>query len=87
MKQVRPVSHQVARFRQKIEMDQSARYSLAVAYCNRLFVYLFFPLKEFFTCIDTSPLLLRAEGLQNLGLCSALSVFEQGGIFIVPHLL
>jgi hypothetical protein len=27
------------------------------------------------------------EGLQNLGLCSALRVFEQGGIFIVPHLL
>jgi hypothetical protein len=27
------------------------------------------------------------EGLQNLGLCSALRAFEQGGIFIVPHLL
>jgi hypothetical protein len=27
------------------------------------------------------------EGLQNLGLCSALTAFEQGGIFIVPHLL
>jgi hypothetical protein len=27
------------------------------------------------------------EGLQNLGLCSARRVFEQGGIFIVPHLL
>jgi hypothetical protein len=27
------------------------------------------------------------EGLQNLGLCSALNAFEQGGIFIVPHLL
>jgi hypothetical protein len=27
------------------------------------------------------------EGLQNVGLCSALRVFEQGGIFIVPHLL
>ena len=26
------------------------------------------------------------EGLQNLGLCSALRAFEQGGIFIVPHL-
>jgi hypothetical protein len=25
--------------------------------------------------------------LQNLGLCSALRAFEQGGIFIVPHLL
>jgi hypothetical protein len=27
------------------------------------------------------------EGLQNLGPCPVLSVFEQGGIFIVPHLL
>jgi hypothetical protein len=27
------------------------------------------------------------EGLQNLGQCSALGTFEQGGIFIVPHLL
>jgi hypothetical protein len=27
------------------------------------------------------------EGLQNLGLCSALRAFEQGGIFIVPHQL
>jgi hypothetical protein len=27
------------------------------------------------------------EGLQNLGLCSALRAFEQGGIFIVPHAL
>jgi hypothetical protein len=27
------------------------------------------------------------EGLQNLGLCSALKALEQGGIFIVPHLL
>jgi hypothetical protein len=27
------------------------------------------------------------ERLQNLGLCSALRAFEQGGIFIVPQLL
>jgi hypothetical protein len=27
------------------------------------------------------------EGLQNLGLWSALRAFGQGGIFIVPHLL
>jgi hypothetical protein len=30
---------------------------------------------------------ITREGLQNLGLCSALRAFEQGGIFIVPHLL
>jgi hypothetical protein len=30
---------------------------------------------------------IAGEGLKNLGLCSALGAFEQGGIFIVPHLL
>jgi hypothetical protein len=30
---------------------------------------------------------IAGEGLQNLGLCSALRALEQGGIFIVPHLL
>jgi hypothetical protein len=30
---------------------------------------------------------IASEGLQNFGLCSALRAFEQGGIFIVPHLL
>jgi hypothetical protein len=30
---------------------------------------------------------IAGEGLQNLGLCSALRAFEQGGIFIVLHQL
>jgi hypothetical protein len=30
---------------------------------------------------------IDGEGLQNLGLCSVLRAFGQGGIFIVPHLL
>jgi hypothetical protein len=30
---------------------------------------------------------IAGEGLQNLGLSLALGAFEQGGIFIVPHLL
>jgi hypothetical protein len=30
---------------------------------------------------------IAGEGLQNLGLCSAFMVFQQGGIFIVPQLL
>jgi hypothetical protein len=30
---------------------------------------------------------ITGEGLQNLGLCSALEAFEQGGIFMVPHRL
>jgi hypothetical protein len=38
------------------------------------------PTQQFFTYIT-------GEGLQNLGLCSAIRAFEQGRIFIVPHLL
>jgi hypothetical protein len=30
---------------------------------------------------------IAGEGLKNVGLCSALWAFEQGGIIIVPHLL
>jgi hypothetical protein len=30
---------------------------------------------------------IASDGLQNLVVCSALRAFEQGGIFIVPHLL
>jgi hypothetical protein len=30
---------------------------------------------------------ITGEGQQNLGLCSALRAFEQGGIFILLHLL
>jgi hypothetical protein len=30
---------------------------------------------------------ITGEGFQNLGLCSALRAFEQGRVFIVPHLL
>jgi hypothetical protein len=31
--------------------------------------------------------IIAGEGLQNLGLCSALRAFEQGGIFVMPNLL
>jgi hypothetical protein len=30
---------------------------------------------------------IAGEGLNNLGLCSELRAFEQGGIFIVRHIL
>jgi uncharacterized membrane protein YgcG len=43
------------------------------------------PAQEYFTYMETSP--FPGEGLQNLGLCSALRAIEQWGIFIVPHLL
>jgi hypothetical protein len=42
------------------------------------------PAQEYFTYGDAT---IAGEGLQNLGLCSALRAFEQGGIFIVPRLL
>jgi hypothetical protein len=38
----------------------------------------------FHLCGDVT---ITYEGLQNLGLCSALRAIEQGGIFIVSHLL
>jgi hypothetical protein len=39
-----------------------------------------------FTHMETSPLSVKGA-LQNFGLCTARRAFEQGGIFIVPHLL
>jgi hypothetical protein len=45
------------------------------------YLQFYVPLKNF------SHITIAGEGLQNLGLCSALRAFEQGGIFIVPHLL
>jgi hypothetical protein len=43
------------------------------------------PAQELFTYIG--DVTIAGEGLQNFGLCSALRAFEQGMIFIVPHLL
>jgi hypothetical protein len=38
--------------------------------------------------METSPLpTIAGEGLKNLGLYSVLRAFEQGGIFIMQHLL
>jgi hypothetical protein len=44
------------------------------------------PAQEYFSYMDRD-FTIADEGLQNLGLCSALRAFEQRGIFIVPHLL
>jgi hypothetical protein len=41
----------------------------------------------FYVPLKNFSLYINGEGLQNFGLCSALTAFEQGGIFIVPHLL
>jgi hypothetical protein len=42
------------------------------------------PARESFTHGDIT---IAGEGLQNMGLCSVLMAFEQGGVFIVSHLL
>jgi hypothetical protein len=60
---------------------------LSFLLCNinwLIFHYFTFPLRNFHSYGDVT---IAGEGLQNLGLCSALRAFEQGGIFIVPHLL
>jgi hypothetical protein len=40
-----------------------------------------------YLCHLYGDITITGEGLQNLGLCSALRAFEQGGIFKVPYLL
>jgi hypothetical protein len=45
------------------------------------------PAQEFLSHM-VPDVIITGEGLQNLGLCSALRAFEQDrGIFIMPHLL
>jgi hypothetical protein len=68
-------------------------HSLISKHENRLkpkfrFVCLFIVLhrtQEFFTYMGDVTIIVK--GQQNLALCSAFRAFEQGGIFIVPHLL
>jgi hypothetical protein len=50
-----------------------------------LFIY-GFTLRSIFFYFD-GDVTIAVEELQNLGQCSALRAFEQGGIFIVPYLL
>jgi hypothetical protein len=66
-----------------IELDSSQGYLI---YQIKMIKYniALRPAPEYFTGRDVT---IAGEGQQNLGLCSALRAFEQGGIFIVPHLL
>jgi hypothetical protein len=52
---------------------------------DRLIIYCFTSRSRIFHL--HGDVTITGEGLQTLGLCSALRTFEQGGIFIVPHLL
>jgi hypothetical protein len=47
-------------------------------------LFFYVPLRNFHLHGDVT---IAGEELQNLGVCSAFRTFEQGGIFIVPHLL
>jgi hypothetical protein len=51
-----------------------------------LFIYCFTSRSRIFH-LEYGYVTIPGEGLQNLGLSSALRAFEQGGISIVPHLL
>jgi hypothetical protein len=63
---------------------------MLISYCGltfiqELIIYCFtFCSRIFYFYGDVT---IANEGLQNSSLCSALMAFEQGGIFIMPHLL
>jgi hypothetical protein len=57
----------------------------AIKIQNRLIIYCFTSRSRIFHLYG--DITIAREELQHLGLCLALRVFEQGGIFIVPHLL
>jgi hypothetical protein len=66
---------------------EKLRSSITKTLARRLTDYLRFyvPLKNF--SLLYGDVTIAGEGQQNIGLCSALRAFEQGGIFIMPHLL
>ena len=51
-----------------------------IVYCMWLY-----SVQEYFT--QNKDITIAGEGLQNLGFFSTLTVYEQGGIFIVPYLV
>jgi hypothetical protein len=57
----------------------------ALLHVDWLIIYCFTSRSRIF--LLNGDVTITCEGLQNLGLCSALNAFEQGGIFIVSHLL
>jgi hypothetical protein len=65
-------------------LDKEKEGCFNVRLIDWLIYYLRFyvPLKNF----SLRDVTIAGEGLQNLGLCSALRALEQGGIFIVRHL-
>ena len=60
-------------------------FSLIILFIYYDYLGFYVPLKNF--SLIYGDVTNAGEGLQNLGLSSALGAFEQGGIFIVPHLM
>jgi hypothetical protein len=61
------------------------RYVGIIPIILKLIDYCFTPRSRIFHLYG--DVTITGERLLNLGLCSALRTFEQGGIFIVPQLL
>jgi hypothetical protein len=81
-------------FIQKLYHEKKKSLAVAFSLIDWLIIVLR-PAQEFFhlhvyrdvTIASEGDVTIACEGLQNLGLCTALRAFEQGGIFIVTHLL
>jgi hypothetical protein len=61
------------------------KFGMLVHINNWLIIYCFASRTRIFHLYG--DVTITGEGLQNLGLYSALRAFKQGGIFVVPHLL
>jgi hypothetical protein len=64
---------------------KSGRRAFSFDKNHYLFIYCFTSCSRVFHIYG--DVTITGEGLQNLSLCSALRAFEQGEMFIVPHLL
>jgi hypothetical protein len=78
----------ILKFRVQAFFDDTYRYLKNVSQYKIVWqwitIWFYVPLKNFHLYGDVT---IAGEGLQNLGLCSVLKAFEQGGIFIVTHLM
>jgi hypothetical protein len=73
--------HVILTYKLCFPADTTSKYRQVV----RLIIYGFTSRSRIFHLYG--DVTITGEGLQNLGLCPVLRAFEQGGIFIVPHLL
>jgi hypothetical protein len=74
-----PLKQEVSKYFETVEIANLKPHIFLIDHCG------FRPSSKMFHLYG--DVTIAGEGLQNLGLCSALRAFQQGGIFIVPHLL